>query len=54
MTQENSKKGLFQRLTGISKTPKRSCCSVELEEIPEENIEKEDTDKNKKNNSCCG
>lgn len=53
MTKENGKKGLFQRLTEIHKTTRSSCCSIELEEIPEENTEKEDTDKNKKN-SCCG
>lgn len=54
MTQENEKKGLFQKLIRINKTPKGSCCSIELEEIPEENIKKEDIEKNKKNNSCCG
>lgn len=54
MTQENEKKGLFQRLTGINNTKKSSCCSIELEEIPEKIIGKKDTEKKEKKNSCCG
>ena len=54
MAQENEKKGLFQRLTTVSKPKKSSCCcSIELEEIPEENNEKNEIKKDKKS-SCCG
>jgi hypothetical protein len=54
MTEKNEKKGLFQRLTAFSKPKKNSCCcSIELEEIPEEKNEKNEIKKEKKS-SCCG
>lgn len=53
MTEKNEKKGLFQRLTSINITPKSSCCSIELEEIPEKSTEKQKSEKKEKKNSCC-
>lgn len=54
MTEKIEKKGLFQRLTGNNKIKKNSCCcSIELEEIPEENNEKNEI-KNDKKSQCCG
>lgn len=54
MTQDNEKKGFFQRLTGNNKPKKNSCCcSIELEEIPEEKNENKEIKKEKKG-SCCG
>lgn len=50
---ENKKKGLFRRLIGNKKAD-NSCCSFEIEEIPEEELSKdsevseENTDKKSK------
>ena len=53
MSKENEKKGFFERLLGGNKSKKGSCCGgVEIEEIPENNKDKE-TPKDKKGNSCC-
>lgn len=41
MKNENEKKGLFDRLNGIKKTKKSSCCgSFEIEEIPKKTKKK--------------
>ncbi|HRX22156.1 MAG TPA: hypothetical protein P5273_10600 [Syntrophomonadaceae bacterium] len=55
MKNENEKKGLFAKLIDLKKPKQNSCCSFELEEIPEDEKEK-GTDKNSKDkdgNSCC-
>ena len=57
MENENEKKGLFDRLNGIKKAKKKSCCcNFEIEEIPEEKNEKKDEKKTQKGKggSCCG
>lgn len=57
MKNENEKKGLFARLNGNKNTKKSSCCgSFVIEEIPEEDKEKENEKKppKGKGNSCCG
>ena len=56
MKNENEEKGLFRRLVGSKKAPKSSCCcSVELEELPEENADnKNEKEPHKEEeNSCC-
>ena len=53
---ENEKKGLFERLIGIKKVKKGSCCGdFELEEIPDDKEDNDNTKtpKDKKGNSCC-
>jgi hypothetical protein len=62
MTNGNEKKGLFEQLNGSKNTKKSSCCgNYEIEEIPEENTEKENETKEQVNgsekakiSSCCG
>lgn len=57
MKNENEKKGLFARLNVSNKTKKGSCCcNFEVEEIPQEDQEKENENKSPKGkgNSCCG
>jgi hypothetical protein len=56
MKEENEKRGLFERISLKGKPKKSSCCcNVELEEIPEAEVGKEDQQKEKKDggNSCC-
>ena len=56
MKNENEKKRLFARLNENKKTKKSSgCCNFEVEEIPEEDKEKENEKKPQKGtgNSCC-
>lgn len=36
MENETKKKGLFERLGGVKRVNKSSCCNIQLEEIPEE------------------
>ncbi|GAB4219451.1 MAG TPA: hypothetical protein PL059_12550 [Spirochaetota bacterium] len=45
MIKENGKKPLLKKLITISKNPKSSCCSIELEEIPEANNEEKEAEK---------
>ncbi|MBU7008074.1 hypothetical protein [Phosphitispora fastidiosa] len=45
MNNENKKKGLFESLFGSKKDKKGSCCgSFQIEELPEENTEKKDSE----------
>jgi hypothetical protein len=55
MKNENEKKGLFNQLTNQKKTKKNSCCgNFTIEEIPENNKEKNKKKSPKdKNGSCC-
>ena len=54
MKNGNEKKGLFERLTGKKKVKKSSCCDFQIEELPEENDNKEPKDSsNSKKDSCC-
>lgn len=56
MKNENEKKGLFARLNESKKAKKGSgCCSFEVEEIPDEEQEKNENEKKppKGNSSCC-
>lgn len=58
MKNENEKKGLFERLTGFKKKKnkkKSCCCNFEIEEIPEENDNKNEKEvpTEEKGNSCC-
>ncbi|MDD4347377.1 MAG: hypothetical protein PHZ11_10990 [Desulfitobacteriaceae bacterium] len=49
----NEKKGLLGRLIKVTKPKKGSCCSFEIEEIPECDDKKEkQSDKNGDNNCC--
>lgn len=64
MKTENEKKGLFEQLSESKKTKKSCCGNYEIEEIPEENMEKENEKKGlleqlngsekAKKSSCCG
>ncbi|WP_162862627.1 hypothetical protein [Acetivibrio cellulolyticus] len=56
MSNENEKKGLFERLTGGKKEKKKPCCcGFEVEEISEENGDNKEKQEPKegKGNSCC-
>ncbi|HPL98774.1 MAG TPA: hypothetical protein PLS45_02615 [Bacillota bacterium] len=56
MSSENEKNGIFRRIIGSRKPPKSSCCcNVELEEMPEENADKDNDNKSSagKDNQCC-
>ncbi|MDD3893516.1 MAG: hypothetical protein PHU36_00630 [Syntrophomonadaceae bacterium] len=54
MKNENEKKGLFAKLIDLKKPKQNSCCCFELEEIPEDEKEKEtDKDPKEKNGNCC-
>ena len=55
MKNENEKKGLLERLLGSKKEKKGSCCcNFEVEEIPEENDNKKESQKAEGDGkSCC-
>lgn len=53
MRNENEKKGLFKLLIGVKKQKKKSCCcNFEVEEIPEENDNKNEAPKEGEVNYC--
>lgn len=46
MENEKKKKGLFERLVGSKKEKKSSsCCNIEIEELPEDTTEKNESEK---------
>jgi|GEM_PF-1269942 len=56
MKNQNEKKGLLERLTGIKKDKKSSCCgSFRIEEIPPDtaNNKGPNDQSNGKDSSCC-
>ncbi len=55
MKNANEKRGLFERLTGIKKGKKSSCCcNFKIEEIPPDPANSKPNDQsNVKDKSCC-
>jgi hypothetical protein len=49
----NEKQGLLGRLIKVSKPKKNACCSFELEEIPENDDQKEKKSNQDGGKSCC-
>lgn len=49
----NEKKGLFGRLIKVTKPKKNSCCSFEIEEIPEDEDNKEKKSDEDGGKTCC-
>ncbi|MGE5423552.1 MAG: hypothetical protein ACM3QW_09830 [Ignavibacteriales bacterium] len=50
---DNEKKGLLGRLIKVTKPKKSSCCSFEIEEIPEDEDKKEKKPDKGDGKPCC-